>query len=141
VNRDLILAEWQRGRESLHAAQVLTSEGWYADAISRAYYAVLHAAKSALLVIDVAAESHTAVRRLFGLHLIQTGEIEREWAASLAESLDDRLAADYDVEITFSSEEAEEECHRAKDFQKRIRQYLVSKGIKSGELRMRKQGG
>ena len=138
MNRELILAEWRRGLEALHAAELLSAEGWYADSISRAYYATLHATKAALLVLDVAPESHAAARRLFGLHLIQTGAVEREWAAVLAHTLDDRLAADYDVEISFSREEAREECGRAKSFQKRMRQYLISQGYKSSELRLKR---
>lgn len=69
----------------------MVSEGYHDDAVSRAYYVVLHAAKAALLVHDIAAESHTSVRRLFGKHLILTGAIEPEWSKYLGGSLDDRL--------------------------------------------------
>jgi hypothetical protein len=55
----------------------------------------------------------------------------------LAHTFDDRIAADYDVEISFSSEEAREECRRVKAFQKRIRKYLISQGFKAGELRLK----
>lgn len=74
MNRNMVVAEWNRARESLRAAQTLTRDGLYADAISRAYYAILHAAKAGLHVHDVAAESHPAVRRMFGLHLVRPGE-------------------------------------------------------------------
>jgi uncharacterized protein (UPF0332 family) len=73
MNRNMVLAEWNRSRESLRAAQTLTRDGLYADAISRAYYAILHAAKAALHVHDIVAESHPAVRRMFGLHLVKVG--------------------------------------------------------------------
>ena len=66
MNRNMVVAEWIRARESLRAAQTLPRNGLYADAISRAYYAILHAAKAGLHVHDVAAESHSAVRRMFG---------------------------------------------------------------------------
>ena len=102
MNREIVLAEWRRARESMRAAEVLTREQCYTNAVSRTYYAVLHAAKAALQVHDVGADSHTAVRRLFGLHLIRRGEIEKEWAAHLGKSLDERLAADYDPELVFS---------------------------------------
>ena len=96
----MVLAEWNRARECLRAAETFTRERCYADAMSRTYYAILHAAKAALHVHDIAAESHPAVRRMFGLHLVKPGEIEAEWAAYLVESLDDRLAADYDVQCS-----------------------------------------
>ena len=69
MNRNMVLAEWQRATQSLHAAELLAREGYREDAVSRAYYAVLHAAKAALLVHDVATTSHAAVRRMFGRHL------------------------------------------------------------------------
>jgi len=76
VNRPLVLAEWRRARESLRAAEVLIRERCYSDAVSRTYYAALHAAKAALYIQDVTAESHTAAGRMFGLHLVRSGEIE-----------------------------------------------------------------
>jgi hypothetical protein len=136
----MVLAEWKRARESLRAAETLTREGLCADAISRAYYAILHGAKAALQVHDVAAESHPAVRRMFGLHLVKPGEIEPERAVYLTESLDDRLAADYDAETSFSKQEARSECRRARDFLSRIKSYLLTNGIEEKELRKSQRG-
>ena len=113
MNRNMVLAEWNRAREAQRAAETLMRDRCHADAISRAYYAILHAAKAALHVHDIAAESHPAVRRMFGLHPVKTGEIEPEWSAHLVESLDDRLAADYDVETSFSREETQSEAGEA----------------------------
>jgi uncharacterized protein (UPF0332 family) len=141
MNRNMVLAEWSRSREALRAADTLTRDRCYADAISRAYYAVLHAAKAALHVHDVAAESHAAVRRMFGLHLIRAGELEPEWSTYLVESLDDRLAADYDVETTFSREDARSECRRRREFLSRVRRYLLKKGLKERELRKAYRSG
>jgi uncharacterized protein len=135
MNRSMVVAEWSRAREALRAAETLTRERCYADAISRAYYAILHAAKAALHVHDVVAESHAAVRRMFGLHLVRPKEIEPEWSAYLVESLDDRLAADYDVETSFSKEDARGECRRSREFLRRVRRYLLKKGLQERELR------
>lgn len=141
MNQNMVLAEWNRARESLRAAETLTRDRCYADAISRAYYAILHAAKAAPHVYDIAAESHPAVRRMFGLHLINPGELEPKWSAYLVESLDDRLAADYDVETSFSREEARSECRRSREFLGRVKRYLLKNGLKEGELRRRQQRG
>ena len=116
MNRSMVLAEWNRARESLRAAETLTREALYSDAISRAYYAILHGAKAALQIHKVAAESHPAVRRMFGLHLVQSGEMEPEWSAYLTESLDDRLAAGYDAETSFSKKEATSEFRARETF-------------------------
>ena len=72
-----IRAEWNRALKSLGAAETLYDQKYYEDSISRAYYAVLHAAKAALLVNEVLAKSHSAVRNLFSQKLATTGKIVR----------------------------------------------------------------
>lgn len=62
-------------------------------------------------------------------------EIEPEWSAYLVESLDDRLAADYDAEVSFSRKDAGQECRRTREFHRRIQRYLLLKGITLRELR------
>ena len=134
MNRKLVIAEWRKAVKSLGAAGVLTHAGYAEDSISRSYYAVLHAVKSALFVHDVAVSSHAAARSMFGLHLVRSGEIEREWAGVLAEGMDDRLRADYGIQVRISNEEAEDEHERAKAFLDRMRQYLLAKGLTEQEL-------
>ncbi len=84
MNRDLVLAEWRRAQQALRAGELLTAEDCYADAVTRTYYAVFHAAKAALHARGIAAETHPSVRSMFGLHLIKTGEIEKDYAVHLA---------------------------------------------------------
>ena len=124
-----MVAEWRRASESLSAAEVLMREGCEADAVSRAYYAILHAAKAALFVHGVAATSHAAARRMFGLHLVHPGRIEPLWSDYLAEGSDERLAADYDVFVSYSEEETRRGCDRAREFLERMRQYLIASGL------------
>lgn len=64
MNRSLVLAEWRLACLALRAARLLAQNRIYPDAVSRAYYAVLHAAKAALQTKDISADSHAAVRRL-----------------------------------------------------------------------------
>ena len=124
-----MVAEWRRASESLSAAEVLMREGCEADAVSRAYYAILHAAKAALFVHGVAATSHAAAKRMFGLHLVHPGRIEPLWSDYLAEGSDERLAADYDVFVSYSEEETRRGCDRAREFLERMRQYLIASGL------------
>ena len=136
MNRSMVVAEWQRAWRALCAAELLAREGYYEDAVSRAYYATLHAAKAALFIHDVAAASHAGVRRMFGLHLLRSGEIEPVWSSNLGESLDDRLAADYDDSTSFSSVDATQECQHTREFLDRIRRYLFTKGFADNERGM-----
>lgn len=135
MNRTLVLAEWRRAAESLGAARSCARDGFHPDAVSRAYYAVLHAAKAALLLKDISAETHAAVKRLFGLHLVQSGLVEAEWGTFLGESYDVRLMADYDVETHLSERDAQEACERARAFLTRVRDLLLTSGLTPKELR------
>ncbi len=98
-------------------------------------YAILHAAKAALQVHGVSAESHAAVKRLFGLHVLQAGLVETEWGTYLGESSEARLTADYDVEAHLSEEDAAEETERARAFLLRMRKLLLANGLTIEELR------
>ena len=137
MTKNLALAEWRRARKAQRAAEVLLRDECFEDAVSRAYYAVFHGAKAALFVHNIAADSHAAVRRMFGLHLIKSRRIEAEWAAHLAETLDDRLAADYDPEARFSQKDVRRQCRQMRAFMSRIRRYLLANGFRTSELRMK----
>ena len=124
-----VQAEWRRSLKAQGAAELLLEAGFYEDAVSRAYYAVLHAAKAALLARDIVTESHTAVRRLFGKELVQQGLLEKEWAMILAHEQDERASADYDVELSFSREVAAQRVEKSRRFLERIRSFLQMEGL------------
>ena len=132
-------AEWRRVLRSLGAAEILF--GYLEDAVSRCCYAVPHAAKSVLFVHDVDTASRAAVRRMFCLHLVRSGEIERQWASALAQTMDNRLTADYSADAHFSDEETRGSTGRAKAFLERIRQYPLAKGLTDQEFEPEQDNG
>jgi uncharacterized protein (UPF0332 family) len=124
-----IQAEWSRAQRALQAAALLQQHGLTEDAVSRAYYATMHAAKAALLVHDVIAESHAAVRRLFGQVLVVAEGVEREWAQILARGHDQRGAAEYNVEFVVDEASTERLVRDAQRFVRRMGNYMTSKDI------------
>jgi len=124
-----VQAEWRRSLKAQGAADLLLEAGFCEDAVSRAYYAVLHAAKAALLARDIVTESHTVVRRLFGKELVQQGLLEKEWAMILAHEQDERASADYDVELSFSREVATQRVENSRRFLERIRALMQTEGL------------
>ncbi len=134
MRKTQIRAEWKRALKAHGAAKALLKEDFYEDAVSRAYYAVLHAAKAALLTRDVACESHAAVRRSVGKELIQKGNLEREWAIILAQAQDDRALADYDVELAFSEKVARKRVEDAGRFLARTYSLLREADLKDTEI-------
>lgn len=99
------------------------------DSISRSYYAVLHGARAAILSKNVSAKSHEAVKRLFGLHLVKTGDIADRFGAILRQEQDDRYLADYDVTFFPEKDRVEQRINDATLFLAEIKSYLTAQGI------------
>ncbi len=121
---DLSQKELTRAKKALLAAKTLLESQLYEDCVSRAYYAVLHAAKAALLTVDITPTSHSAVRKMFGLHLIKTGKIEKDFARILTAEQEDRVIGDYDIYIEIEQDRAAKRVNDAEKFIKRIENYL-----------------
>ena len=126
MSEELALAEWRRAQESLGAAWLCQGGGFYADAISRAYYAVLHAAKAALQLYDIDARTHEGVKDVFGESIAVAGLIERHWSREINSLGVLRRAADYNVTRNFSEPDARLACERAEAFVNRIRALLAT---------------
>ena len=121
---DLSQKELTRAKKALLAAKTLLENQLYEDCVSRAYYAVLHAAKAALTTVGVEPESHHAVRRLFGLHLVKTGKVEKDFAKILTAEQEDREISDYDIHIEIEQDTALKRVADAEKFIERIEKYL-----------------
>ena len=117
-------SEWRRARDSIGAARLCHSGGFYADAVSRAYYAVMHAAKAVLALYNASPASHAGVVNRFGLVIVQAGLAERHWGAELTQLSLLRKDADYEVSRTFSEAESLNACDRADAFLARILELL-----------------
>jgi uncharacterized protein (UPF0332 family) len=120
-------AELLRAHKSLEAAQSLLQHNFLEDALSRAYYAILHAARAALLAEGVDVSSHRAVRRLFGLHLVKPGKLAMRFAKILAEEQDDRMLADYDAWFHPEQDRVESRITEAGEFLNSVRTFLMSR--------------
>jgi len=122
--------EIERSKKSLRAAEKLFEEDLLEDAISRSYYAILHAAKAVLLLEKVKVDSHEAVKRLFGLHLIKSKKIDRKYSKILREEQDERYLADYDVAFAPETAQTRQRIEDAEDFLNAMLEYLSKSGIR-----------
>lgn len=113
-----------RAKKALLAAKTLLENQLYEDCVSRAYYSVLHAAKAALANEGAEPQSHHAVRRMFGLHLVKTGKIEKDFARILTAEQEDREISDYDIHIEIEQDTAQKRVADADKFVKRMEEYL-----------------
>ncbi|MCK4311737.1 MAG: HEPN domain-containing protein [Candidatus Cloacimonetes bacterium] len=126
------IKELNRAKKALIAAETLIEKDLFEDCVSRAYYAVLHAAKAALALSEVEVETHNGVRRMFGLHLVKSGKIEKEFAKILTATHEDREIGDYEIDIEIEEERARQRVNEANKFIQRIEKYLqITKNITS----------
>ena len=128
MSADLARAEWRRANESLTAALLCLNNGLNADAISRAYYSVMHTAKAALETRNVSVDSHQGVRNQFGLYLVRPGLVEPNWGSEISRLNLLRLVADYDVKATISESDARDAFDSAEAFVDRMRPLLGTEG-------------
>ena len=118
-------AEWRRAQECLGAARYCQGGGFYADAVSRAYYAVMHAAKAALALHNVRPRSHSAVANRFGPEHRKGGVWWKStWGREFGSLASIRISADYGIARIFSDADAQDACGRAELFLDRIRPLL-----------------
>lgn len=124
----VLAGEWQRAQECLGAANLCRENGYYADAISRAYYAILHAAKAALrfrgISVNNRRSTHRAVMNHFGQHLVEPGYIEATWSTDIRQGHIERTRADYGGFESFEEVDASDACECAGAFLTRIRLLL-----------------
>ena len=136
MNKEAVLAEWGSAADALIDTRVMKEQRRVKGTISRAYYAIMHAARAALLVHDVSTSSHEAVRKKFGEHVVKRGEIEREWGRMLHPSARQRQLADYGTSTTirFTEQDADSAAENAEKFVQRTRDYLLAAGLTAREL-------
>lgn len=75
-NAQLVAAQIAKADEKPAVADSLAKSQHVDDAISRAYYAMFHAASAVLLAEGITVESHQALKTMFGLHLVRCGNEE-----------------------------------------------------------------
>ncbi len=123
-DRKLVSAQIKKSEEKLAAANALVESQFFDDAISRAYYAMFHAASAVLLTEGISVDSHSALKAMFGLHLVETGRIARQYGKWLSRLKDDRENGDYDIYTDFSVGEAGEALQIAERFLSEMKRFL-----------------
>lgn len=105
-------------------AKTLHRQGEYEDAVSRAYYAIYHAAQAALLAEGLRAQSHRGLANLFGLHLVEPGKLPKKLAKYLRNVRDDREEGDYEVYSVIDQETSQTALQQAEEFTGIIEAFL-----------------
>jgi len=119
-----------KAEKHLKAAKLLKENGYYEDALSRAYYAVFSSSSAVLTLLGHSARSHEGLRRMFGLYVINQGLLPRKYGKILSNLYEKREAGDYEVPFMYEPEDVEESIKEAEDFITTVKtsaQELISK--------------
>ena len=81
--------------EALQVARLALSSHHYADAVSRAYYAMLNAARAALSERDLYAKTHRGLWSLFSETFVKSGQLDSSWSKRIDQARILREGGDY----------------------------------------------
>ena len=124
ATKELIKGYLEKAERKLKVAEKLLRSDDYEDAVSRAYYAVFHAAQGLLLTEGERAETHKGVVTLFGLLFVKTGKFKKDLGKYLANLKDERESGDYEIFSYIDRETAETAIEEAKEFIRETQAYL-----------------
>ena len=118
----------ERARLDLQAVEANLQNGFYAVAVSRAYYAMFYAATALLKSIGIDRSKHSGIIAAFGQHFVKTSLIEIEFAKILTHAFNSRNDTDYDLMWMPDAELAQTEMKDAQRFVERVERYFQEKG-------------
>ncbi len=121
---DKIQCYLEEAEEKLDSAKLLLQNGYFKDAVSRAYYCMYNAARALLLTKDMSPKTHRGLISKFGEEFMKMENEAKNYAAILHKAEDMREMADYGVYKEISREMAENVVDDAELFLKKIREVL-----------------
>ena len=106
-------------------AELLEREGYFPEAMVRAYYAAFYAARVAIREEGQDAFTHKGVLVAFNLLFVKPGRLDREVGRQLRHLLESRQLADYDDGAIGTREEAADALREASDVVAAVRALLA----------------
>ncbi len=121
---DKIQCYLEEAEEKLDSAKLLLQNGYFKDAVSRAYYCMYNAARALLLTKDMSPKTHKGLISKFGEEFMKMEDDAKNYAAILHKAEDLREMADYGVYKEISRDMAESVVDDAELFLKKIHEVL-----------------
>jgi uncharacterized protein (UPF0332 family) len=113
--------EIKSSQERLEAAEILLKNGKIVDSISRAYYAMFHAARALLYLYGVEPRTHEGVIREFSRIITEEKLMDKKFGRNLRQVFETRESGDYRVGVIFEEEDAKDVLEKAKEFVMQIK--------------------
>ena len=108
----------------MRSAGLLLDHGELEDAVSRAYYAMFHAARAILFSGGLVAKTHRGTISAFGERVVKRGLLGEEYADMLRRAFDLRQRSDYELYAELGEELARQTLKDAERFVEKARELL-----------------
>ena len=119
------IAYWiEKSKENIKAAELLSSEGFFAIANTRAYYAMFYATQALLETVNLSFSKHSAVIAAFGKEFVKTKKLDPKLHQYLISAQASRQTGDYETGVYMTQDEAERVISWAKEFFEEVCSYL-----------------
>jgi uncharacterized protein (UPF0332 family) len=123
-----VQAEMEAARQSLRAAERLSSDGLTRDGASRVYFAMFHAASAMLLAEGMRFRSHKETISAFGRAFAKERRIDPKYHRYLIDAEDLREVADYGTHAIISPENVTQAIEQATEFVAMAETFLEGTG-------------
>jgi uncharacterized protein (UPF0332 family) len=125
--RENIREEIERATEARRAAELLFSNDFIKDAVSKLYYVLLYSIRALPLTKGLEPKSHEGALRLFGLHFVKEGLFMSQDSHVFSKLMKFREEADYNPSYIFTMEDFKDLAIEADNLFLKIRAYLKDK--------------
>lgn len=115
---------FEKSKKLLDDAGLLLKEKRCESSVNRSYYAVLNAAKAALILFGIDPKSHEGVKTMVSKKLVLDGLIPKEYGKWFRNLLFEREDADYADYVTIDKADAEEAFENASKFIRKIEEVI-----------------
>jgi uncharacterized protein (UPF0332 family) len=125
---DYIKYKLEKANNTLEAAELLLKNNFWADAMSKIYYAAFYTANALLNNITLYPKTHLGTKSLFNKEFIQTSIVDKEMGELYSTLLAKRFEADYEDFVMIDEE-------KVKEYLVKVHEFLVtSKSILENKL-------
>jgi uncharacterized protein (UPF0332 family) len=122
LNEILILVH--KAEKRLEASKKLFFEGFYDDAINRAYFAMFLITKALFKTKKIEVKTHKGLIMKFGQEFVKSGIIEKKFGKILHEAEELREEADYSLFRDITEKETQEILNNAEEFILEVKKFL-----------------
>ncbi len=112
----------------MDTADLLMANNKWADAVSRAYYAVFHAVSAVLLTKELVFSSHAQVIGTFNREFIKTGVLPANLTGKIQELFNLRQLGDYTIAPDIDIDLARKAMQNAGEIIYKTKEYLETTG-------------